>query len=178
MYRFVLLACVALLAACPGDDEVVGADAATCSCDPQTAAQTSYDNSSSGLGGTNVQGALDDLAGAVSAVEEIAADHEARLTAVEGQVPPLQAIGAAIEFVTTEFPNSGAVSVSPVAACPNEAHDIAIGGACLHTGASASLVITNIIVSEGVARFQCRWHQSEGATEPLEVTVVCLRNAR
>lgn len=135
---------------------------ATCNCPTPTAAQVSYSNTASRLTSTNVQGAVDELAGRAAEPPLAARLYRKQ---VDGQASTMQ------EFAST-------------AACDDETHDIALGGDCVAATATAnSVVLIATALDIGApgrvaSRYSCRFRQLTGATATPTVGVLCLRNAR
>jgi hypothetical protein len=156
MTRFApVLGLTLLIAGCPADDNDQDA-AAQCTCQPETALQTSYDNASSGLGAENVQDALDELADRPIA-----------------ELP----IGGRLQMIQQTLPNDGSVRPQPELDCPDMEHDIALSGTC---GAveGATLRGSGLLNGATVASFFCSYEQPAGNTDDILVTILCLRNAR
>jgi hypothetical protein len=135
-------------------------DANACSCSV-SAAQVSYSNATSHLASSNAQAAIDELA-----------------------AKPTEApIGPRIVRRQVDTPNNGRSDFGAEAACPDELHDIVLGGDC-YAGLDARLVQTSINLaglndSGGAkARYSCRFAQPTSNTEPANIGVLCLRNAR
>jgi len=134
--RFVyILSLLALaLTACPADDTVDQVDAGgVCTCTPETAAQTSYSNTSSALTSTNVQGALDELA-----VREVTAAD----------------IAQHIEVIRSSVTNPGTASLTVAVSCPTPANDIPLGGSCGGI-AGGSVRATDLLMGPTAAGFSC-----------------------
>lgn len=139
-----------LIAGCSSD---TGSDG-SCSCEPKAALETKYDNMSSMLGAENVQDALDELA--------------ARPVA---EAP----VGPRMIIVEEETPNTGADVISANGGCPDQAHDVALGGACIMPPLPGVALVGSILGEGGYA---CKWRQPMGNTDPVTVQVRCLLNAR
>src|SRR5947209_7997090 len=79
--------------------------------------------------------------------------------------------------VTTELRNPGGLAIAGCSMCPDQLHDIAIGGKCL-AGEDAELKGSTLVSGLGAEAYWCRFEQPENSAAPLLVTVVCVRNAR
>lgn len=134
--------------ACNGSDTAGGA----CECE-QTALATAYDHASSSLGAENVQDAIDELAGR----------------------PTDQPIGPRLVLIETITENDGTEFVGGGAACPDRDHDVALGGSCEVDYVLGREFLGSTLTDLG---FSCAWKQPLGSTEPLRVSVRCLRNAK
>ena len=152
--RFVLL--LPALVACSADDDDIAVDShAICDCPELVAADIPYDNVGSGLDGTDVQLAVDELAARPQGL----ADAYERIERVE-------------EVQTS--PSSG-VSFFLQAACPEILPDrpVALGGACGGGGAGTSIARTEL----GDHGFNCYWNKPDGEAIEFTATVSCLSKA-
>jgi hypothetical protein len=130
---------------------------AQCNCPTPTAAQVSYSNTASRLTSTNVQAAVDELA------------------AKPAETP----LGPRIVRIQQMTANNGQSQLSATATCPDEAHDIAMGGDCsLGADLNIHIVSTNIDNTPGRARYGCLFTQPTTNTQPAIIGVLCLRNER
>jgi hypothetical protein len=130
---------------------------ASCPCSTPTAAQVSYGNTTSHLAATNVQAALDELAAK----------------------PVEMPIGPRIVRVQQMTANNHLAQLSASAACPDENHDIALGGDCvLGTDPNIHISQTNINNDATHARYGCLFTQPTTNAEPAVIGVLCLRGAR
>ncbi len=153
MQRHLMMLAVVMFAACDGDGAQTN-DAASCTC---KALNVSFDKTSSGLGASNVQDAIDELA---------------------ARPIPEAPVGGRIQTVVRTFPNPGTKgAVSQIAECPDPSHDIAIGGACSFVD-GATLVGTAINNDSTHASYLCGWLQPDGSPTNMGVSVVCLTMAR
>jgi hypothetical protein len=150
-----LLPLLVIATGCSDNGGSTTSDAASCSC---TALQVAFDKTSSMLGASNVQDAIDEVA--------------ARPIAE----PP---VGDRIKTIVQVFPNPGTMGgVEQTLACPDPRHDVALGGACGGGGTRAQLVETRINNDTNVASYTCGWSQPTGGSDAMRVTVVCLTQAR
>lgn len=139
----------AVATGCQNDSATMPDAAAT----PQTALATFYDKSSSTLGASNVQDAIDELA--------------ARPIAE----PPL---GPRLQLVVKSFPKvDDSTAQSEVLYCPDKEHDIALGGSC--GGGGNMSQISDTILS--ASAYACRWVHPKGPDDSYEIRVRCLTNA-
>lgn len=139
------------LLAC-GDDMPGGVDSSlACDCPDPTAAQVPYDNAGSGLTGTDVQDAIDELA----ATPAPAPDAYGRIVLQEDTF--VASPGAAVRSNTIGCPNGG----------------LALGGSCSGGDENVSLQATEL---QG-AGFTCTWHKPFDATYTLFIKVTCLMPA-
>jgi hypothetical protein len=88
-----------------------------------------------------------------------------------------------VELHTTQTANSPSTAVSASSFCPDQVHDVALGGDCA-AGGDARLAGTQIILEDSTvpggprAGFVCAFSQPTTNTAPITVSVLCLRNAR
>jgi hypothetical protein len=161
MVRYVVVVLSTLMPFMSCSEMPMAGPDATCNCPTPTAAQVSYSNTTSHLASTNVQAAVDELA---------ARPNEGPL-AMRVQVVSVNAnITPASNFAS--------------ASCPDETHDLAIGGACAPLSAT-----TNGILSTGLdnrtpmdsggpaARYGCTFNVT-AASASVAVQVSCLKNVR
>jgi hypothetical protein len=115
-----------------------------------------YDNATSKLAATNVQGALDELAAKAHAK------------------PQLESVTLGGQLIA-----GGAGQVE--AHCPDEAHDIATGGGCFVDGGSAAFLeqahLNHPVSSSPPTSYRCVFKGGTAGTA-IHSEVVCLRNAR
>jgi hypothetical protein len=95
--------------------------------------------------------------------------------ATEGQ--PWISFSSRIAQITTQIPNPRGVLVTASSACPNPAHDIAVGGEC-SAGQHALLQKTLLSSGAGSASYSCSFRQAEDNPAPLVVSVLCVLDAR
>jgi hypothetical protein len=150
-----LLALLVIASACSDDGGSTTSDASSCLC---KALEVAFDKSSSTLGATNVQDAIDEIAARPAA-----------------EAP----VGGRIKTLVQVFPNPGTMGgVTQTLSCSDPAHDLALGGACGGGGTNAQLRETRINNDTNMASYTCAWSQPTGGTEAMRVTVVCLTGAR
>lgn len=141
---------LALVAGC-GDDPMNGdvdSSMASCECPQFTAADITYDNASSGLPGTNVQEAVDDLA----ARTDPAGDAFAR-----------------ISYAESVFSSSASEELIFSGGCP-DGHRV-LGGACEGRPTDGAVAETRLL--EGA--YRCTWTNPTGEIGvELKVLTSCL----
>lgn len=122
------------------------------------ALDVAFDKSSSTLGATNVQDALDELA----------------------QRPVAEApVGPRIKTVVDVKPNPGTAGTAlHTASCPDPVHDLALGGACPFGGDGAELAGSDLSNDTNLAQYTCAWRQPSGASGNMRAVVTCLTAAR
>ena len=134
---------------------------ATCNCPTPNASQISYSNATSHLTSTNVQAAVDELAG--KPVE-----------------PP---VGPRIQLVQ-QMGTVTAASSTVDAACPDELHDVVLGGACFGRDTnvvprdSSISLLTPADTGGPKARYTCGFNLTSGTSGGGVAQAICLRNAR
>jgi hypothetical protein len=154
--RFLCSVFLFVAAAC-SDNGTAQTDAqGACTC---TAETVSYDHSSSTLGASNVQDAVDELA---------------------ARPIPEPPIGPRVKTIVVPFTLTDQAPgiISKAAACPNESVDVVLGGACGAVGTTNYLLRTDIANSSTEAKFSCGYAIPETITATSSVTVVCLANAK
>jgi len=151
--RLIALSLVVLgvVGGCDDDDPALP-DAGSCTCEPPTAVEVTYDKASSPLGADNVQDAVDELAARPLAEAPVA---------------------GRLQLVSAEVDNPGLSFITVSLSCP-AAGDIAIGGACgplLTPG--AQLRGTGLDTNS----YGCIYEQPVGNTDKPFLSVMCLHQA-
>ena len=137
---------------CDPDDTSVGVDssALTCECEPPTAADVAYDNTTSALAGSNTQSAIDELAA------RSAPDFADRITVV----------------ANTQSATAGD-TLDVGAGCGGSQGDfLTIGVSCEDGGGAGDAFLTSTELTEGGA--VCRWKKPAGTEYSGTAKVVCL----
>lgn len=142
---------LSMLAGCPSDNNSQP-DAGNCSCAPPTALQVTYDKTSSMLGATNVQDAVDELA---------------------ARPLPEAPIEGRLEFVDQAVTNTGITLPAFEQPCPHPT-DIALGGGCGPMFAAGTRLLGTTLEAHG---YGCNYEQPASNTEAPHITVMCLHKA-
>ena len=157
--KLLVIALVRFVSSCEQTAHSMQTDAAA----PLTiaASQVTYDSTKSGLNATHVQAAIDLLAS----------------KSAESPIAPR------LELVQTQVPASNSTAVAVTALCPDQAHDVVLGGDCF-AGGMATLVATQILLvapdqpGGPKAGFVCTFSQPSNNPSPTIGSAICLRNAR
>lgn len=135
-----------------GNNEADASTSVTCNCEPETAAETTYDNSESGLAAENVKAAIDEVAARPA--------------------PPVDAFDRLSEKQETQTATAGDFVILQ-AQC--DAGGLAVGGSCESDGLDARLARTKVQLSGAYA---CSWSKTDGVTTNFTATVICLAPAQ
>lgn len=135
-----------------GNNEADAMTNTTCDCEPETAAETTYDNTDSGLAAENVKAAIDEVAARPA--------------------PPQDAFDRLTEKQVTQAVSAGNFAI--VQALCN-AGERAVGGSCESDGLDARLARTRVQLA---GSYECSWEKTDGVTTNFTATVICLAPAQ
>lgn len=162
--RTTLLLVLLLLPACPADDDVDVDSRAVCDCPDLGAADIPYDNTSSGLAGTDVQAAADELA--------------ARPQPVEDAYERILLVSTTATSLSSGTTHQIQVNCPDVPGEPDKAA-LALGGSC-HSATSNAIIKDTELVPDGSGHAQnlrCIWSKPEGEAIEFTASVTCLGKA-